>query len=447
MPALWSVIDIDILSGSVIPALEERTSAFLLRSSELPLKIRLSTVSYDKLNSVPTSHLAGALIDRIVGALLAHCHRCEELQVDSGGGWIEKGAPFHFFSTLKPDLVPKLEKIVLNFSAGLTDNDGCPTPTIFLGPGLRNLTLRKFWAQFPVDTVNWRSLTELSIGEEDADGPGNIWFNGLAFINIPFVVKALGQCSNLVHCSIGLTFMMRRGVPQLTSMSPKDHIFLPRLQSLALYGHWIPPAVSSSFDLPRMTCLSMLPQRSTFNDENAIVEWGTRFGGQLTEFTFCFAALSRAHLLDLLPHLLSISCLRVIRRKPHPHLNDLGTHAPMALFDQVVLDKLTPNLNPENPIEASGECWCPRLQTLHCVIPAAFRHREVKKSREGLISFIAARRIGHHGLALLKELKLELDRDFFSEQSLKSTLRRRGVNCEHFFVEAYASDLGDVNGS
>lgn len=445
MPALWSVIDIDIPStSSKIAALEKRTSAFLFRSGESSLSIRLSTIPY---HSVPKSHSVFALIDSMVGALLAQCHRWEELQVDSEGRWIETGAPFHFFSTLISDLVPKLKKIVLNFSTGLTNHDDCPTPTIFFGPSLRNLALRKFWAQFSVDTVNWRSLTELSLGEEDADRPGNILCNGLAFVNIPFVVKVLGQCSNLAHCSIALTFMTRSGVPQLTSMAPKDHIFLPRLRSLALHGHCIPPAMSPSFDLPRMTCLSMLPQTSTFDDENAIVEWGTRFGGQLTEFTFCFAALSRAHLLDLLPHLHSISSLRVIRRKPQPLLDDPETHAPMALFDQVVLDKLTPNSSPENPIEASGECWCPRLQTLHCVIPAAFRHREVKKSREGLISFIAARRIGHHGMALLKELKLELDRDFFSEQSLESTLRRRGVNCEHFFVEAYASDLGDVNGS
>ena len=441
--ALWSVVDVNIIAGPMIPALEKKTGVVLLRSGACPLTVRLSTVSYDKSNRMPTSDFLLTLIGRIVRALLAKGRRWEELQVDCAGGWIESEGPFHFFSTLSPALVPNLEKIVLNLSERLTIQGNNPTPAIFRGRNLRILELRNFWFQFSADRVNWKALTELSIGDEDAGGPLHVWSQQLTFVDIPFVAKVLGQCSNLVHCSIALTDV--RETPQTTYTAPEDHIFLPYLQSLALYGHTIPSGLASFFNLPRITSLSMFPREPTLGDDNdnVILEWGFKFGKQLAEFTFFFSALSRENILDLLPYLDNISCLRVVSRKPRPHLDFSGEYA---LFDQGILDELTPNFNSENPTEASAECWCPHLQTLHCVIPATFgTHREVKKARNELLSFVEARRQLGHGLTLLRELKLELDTDFFSEQSLESTLRRRGVNCDHFFVGTCASDLWDAS--
>ncbi|TEB28403.1 hypothetical protein FA13DRAFT_1735559 [Coprinellus micaceus] len=440
MATLWSVVDIDIPPNptrSTISALEKMIDAFIFRSGECPLTIRVRAYADDGLGASPAALELYALVEPTAKLLLAHCHRWKELEVTSASLWLGPDSPLHSICTLKPDRVPNLRGVMLNFYEE-PETDNYTAPCILQCPTLRRLELKGYSSDFYTKMVDCKSLTELIIGDPtEIPDPFVVWFHGLKFIEMALVVNVLRQCPNLVHCSLTLT--SEDSTPENDDpIRIEGPISLPRLQSLALYGQWIPPGIASSFDLPQLTDLSMLPQTSTFSEENVIVEWVRKVGSQLTDFTFDYAAFPRAGLPLLLPYLPNVARLRVIRYEHERLVDDPPTDAPRASFDQAIWDGLTPRLGgvnePDDGGVSEGGCWCPHLQVLHCVVSGTGRFREKRKFKAALAAFIVARRTGTRGLARLQEIKLEFEGAFtsISTHELVHTLAEAGVGWKAF---------------
>ncbi|KAF5332452.1 hypothetical protein D9611_005447 [Ephemerocybe angulata] len=257
--------------------------------------------------------------------------------------------------------------------------------------------------------VSWSGLTDLTIS---ATSQSYIDFN--THFGWSTAVSTLAECPNLRTCT--LTFqreptmqawqLSRPSVPFLRAPSsrpptPPPPAILPYLEELNLRGVAQPPGLASSLTLPALRRLSAIftHSKAALPEESGLLEWVRLYGTQLTHVAFDYLSLTREALVQCLQGLPNIVSLTMLGHLAE-YIGPLDLHArmlesvsepqeairPSANLSIPVLMGLTPKSNKSEETEGAGDCWCPRLERLECVMVLS------DLNEQGFVDFIASRR-------------------------------------------------------
>ncbi|KAJ3525281.1 hypothetical protein NMY22_g10640 [Coprinellus aureogranulatus] len=429
MPALWSVIDLDVppppakavdLDSSpwsmvTIPALKGRANIFLSRSGQVPLTIRLA---------IPKMPFYGTYGDQfhdklgsLFGLLCMHASRWKSVQIVSKGSF--EGLLVHLLASLQPERLSKLERLALHDHFHRDDHP----PSLYL---ITRTPSSRLQLSISVSTsYNSETLNNLFIGQGRLVNPSMVSTLHLAPYTIVHLVHAVKQYPKLDQCS--LTIPEMGDVISSFANAEGNIIDLSQLENLELRSRRLPRNLSSLFHLPQLNTLSLDPRMST-DSETSFLEWSMKFGVQLTHVTIGGSTLSRESLLTFLQEMPELTNLKVLQ-----------TRSCRTTFDHTVWQGLTPKLNP--PGRVTANCLCPKLQVLYCPLPIGI---VVERSRleKGLVSFVVAKRAAtdYHQVAQISELRLGFPDTAPPGFKARFTrlLREKEVNEDGFLLEITA---------
>ncbi|KAJ3531920.1 hypothetical protein NMY22_g7960 [Coprinellus aureogranulatus] len=445
IPALWSVIDVDVpplnLPGGrivlgatpwklfALPSLTRWTQLFLYRSGEHPLTVRLT------IPRVPSGiREAHDEIGSLFGLLSSHSSRWQGVRIICEGPFAEFLIPL--LLRLRPQYLPQLESIALEDQRSRGN----------LGPSFEIVGMRtpsrKLKLSISVSSIymgDTLRLVDQFVDEWGLLSPPTVSTLHFHPPDIFRLLHVLGRYSNLTKCSLDTSqfahALAAANHAGLISFAHAGHnqVVLPQLETLHLHGECLVHNLSPFFDLPQLRSLSIDPRMSG-DSEPSFLEWGARFGAQLTHVTIGGGTLSQQSVLAFLRGMYNLTHLKIIQTR-----DQWGCRT---TFDSMVWQGLTPK--PDHLGRSTGDdCPCPNLQVLHCPMPTGVVVESSRLER-ALVSFVVARRTveEHDQVAQLRELRLEFHEatPLRFKARFARLLQETGVN-EDGFLWDFSSDL------
>ncbi|KAJ3531926.1 hypothetical protein NMY22_g7959 [Coprinellus aureogranulatus] len=397
----------------VIPNPKQRTEVFLSRSGGHPLTIRFTVPV------VPLYGIEGAQVQDDIASLFEllcqHASRWKDVSLTCKGSFEE--LPVRMLASIQPERFVQLERLELHdhFPAQVR----APSFDVRVRTSSRNLRLSIAVSTIPMSDM----LHKLFVGTGRLVNPLMASALHLQPQTVRHLLDALKQYPNLVNCCLCLVQLA--DLPASFANAEGKHVDLPRLEAMELQGRRLPLGLASLFHLPQLSTLTVNHIMGT-DSETAFLEWGLKFGPQVTHVTIGGGTLSQESLLTFLRGMTNLT-----------HLKITPTRECRTRFGHTVWQGLTPRLSRF----AGVDCRCPKLQSLHCPMPAGII---VERSRleKALVAFVVARRQGtvHGQVTQLMELRLGFPNAtaLGFRARFEGLLREKGASMDGFVLDVFA---------